>query len=575
LYCNTKELSLTLLETCSKTLTYLQNGISFLIENADLTTDQLAAICNNSYHYTSNLKDFLKQAEQLTGTSREIIGQYFDEPAYNKVFLSHGKRACSKIAKLICNPLIQQWEPMSFLDIKLDKSLAPVSEAFEAVANKANSNLRSSLESACVQNIVINYMQILFNQVEVKKLKSADLQKLCKKLEIDQKLLSRVFPNLKDGSADIATKPLTQIIHILASNISSVPLVIQNLKEDYGSSLKYSTIDLFLKFRNDKSGKERDNILRSCEETYKTTEFKKENIKKFNVFNYLNQSFLEPQNNNKHRPSLKPIDFDSSSSESDSSSDSGRSSSTISNKSLISGNQEGYLEATEALTKAQIVTAGYKYELKYFNVKRDVLYFYKEKNTEFSQGFYKLKEMVDCNASNNDHNAFYISLKSKDSEPVFIQFKATSPESRDKWLDALNKARKLPDTTVTGNQNILDIQFFKDTRPLFANIEDVPELGFSIELASKKTSRIGDDEEECTRGRITSMFDGRKDSMFANSSARTSVATPQDGPVRRKKSFDANGKVPRKPQVQKGCVAKICNIFGKSGGASDYDYRGI
>jgi len=75
LYCNTKELSLTLLETCSKTLVYLQNGIQFLLENGQLTSDQLAGVCNNSYLYTSNLKDFLKQAEQLTGTSREIISQ--------------------------------------------------------------------------------------------------------------------------------------------------------------------------------------------------------------------------------------------------------------------------------------------------------------------------------------------------------------------------------------------------------------------------------------------------------------------------------------------------------------------
>jgi len=117
---------------------------------------------------------------------------------------------------------------------------------------------------------------------------------------------------------------------------------------------------MFLKFRNDKLGKDRDNTLRSWEEAYKTSEFKKENDKKFNAFKYVNQGFLDSPSTATSRTSLKPIDFDGSSSESDNSSDSGRSSSSLSNKSLIFGNMEGYLEATEALTKNQIVTLGYK-----------------------------------------------------------------------------------------------------------------------------------------------------------------------------------------------------------------------
>jgi len=56
-----------------------------------------------------------------------------------------------------------------------DKSLLSVSEALEPLANKINSNLRSTLESACIQNIVINYIQAVFNQVEAKKLKSTDV----------------------------------------------------------------------------------------------------------------------------------------------------------------------------------------------------------------------------------------------------------------------------------------------------------------------------------------------------------------------------------------------------------------
>jgi len=72
------------------------------------------------------------------------------------------------------------------------------------------------------------------------------MQKLCKKLETDQKFLARIFPNLKDGSVESAIKPMTDLIHIFASNIVSLPLVIQNLKEEYGNAIKYSTIVLDL-----------------------------------------------------------------------------------------------------------------------------------------------------------------------------------------------------------------------------------------------------------------------------------------------------------------------------------------
>jgi len=115
---------------------------------------------------------------------------------------------------------------------------------------------------------------------------------------------------------------------------------------------------------------------------------------------------------------------------------------------------------------------------------------------------------------------------------------------------------------------------------LFANIEDAPQLGFVMELLPSKKQQQQPQEQQpetSTRSRY-SQYDHRRDSMFGNHSARSSIAsnpttTSQEGQVRRKKSFDANGKVPRKPQVEKGCVAKICNIFGKSSTSSDYDYR--
>jgi len=64
----------------------------------------------------------------------------------------------------------------------------------------------------------------------------------------------------------------------------------------------------------------------------------------------------------------------------------------------------------------------------------------------------------------------------------------------------------------------------------------------------------------------------RKDSLFGNVSARTSVATP-DGLPKRKKSFDINGNVPN-GEIQRGCVARICTLFWKPK-TNDYHYKAI
>ena len=49
-----------------------------------------------------------------------------------------------------------------------------------------------------------------------------------------------------------------------------------------------------------------------------------------------------------------------------------------------------------------------RYETKYFNLKRDILYFYKDKNSEFSQGSYKLKEMSGFGKTENEDCGFYL-----------------------------------------------------------------------------------------------------------------------------------------------------------------------
>ncbi len=118
-YCNTKELSLALLEACSYTIIHLQNGLNYMLDNCELSLDQLCAFCNNAFTYTNNIKDFVKQVEQLNNISKELVTQTFDETSFNKIFVTQGRKAYEMIAHKIFSPLKDQWEKTPFLDIKL------------------------------------------------------------------------------------------------------------------------------------------------------------------------------------------------------------------------------------------------------------------------------------------------------------------------------------------------------------------------------------------------------------------------------------------------------------------------
>jgi len=47
-------------------------------------------------------------------------------------------------------------------------------------------------------------------------------------------------------------------------------------------------------------------------------------------------------------------------------------------------------------------------ELKYFDLKKDVLYYYKEKTSEYPLGIFKLKDLAESGIFEDDHNLFFI-----------------------------------------------------------------------------------------------------------------------------------------------------------------------
>lgn len=72
---------------------------------------------------------------------------------------------------------------------------------------------------------------------------------------------------------------------------------------------------------------------------------------------------------------------------------------------------EGYLEADIGDFLGSVggsLLSNLTFVSKYFNLKRDILYYYKEKSSETSLGSYKLKDMVDSGTFETDHCMFYI-----------------------------------------------------------------------------------------------------------------------------------------------------------------------
>jgi len=559
-YCNTKELSLAILEACSYTLIHLQNGLNYTLDTCDLSLDQLCAFCNNAFTYTNNIKDFGKQVEQLDHINKDTLKQNFDENAFNKIFVVQGKKAYEQIAHKVFIPLKEQWDKTPFLEIRLEKSVGAILETLAQYLDKIHSNFTNKIEALGLEKSVAFYLQAFLFSADKKKFKSGDLQKITAKLESDQEVFTRLFPNLKSNVVENSISPITQFVDFLTTNYSFLPMAVQNLKEQYGNAIKYSTIELLIKLRNDPLSKdERNEIFNSCEEIYNTTKKASSKEQNFNVFKQIKQNYEDTTETN-----LKTsTNLNGSFSEDETESDSGRprfgsgSSTNAGNtsfRSVISVNIEGFLEVDRGEIAGTTNAISTKFEVKYFNLKRDVLYFYKDKTSEFSQGSYRLKDLTDSGTFDEDHNIFYLTMKTKDYDQITVQFKASNPEKRDEWLESIREASKIPDLGAMIQLNASDFHLFKETRALFADIEDMPNLDFNLNLNPQAASR--------------------KNSIFTNTSAKTSVASPE-GKMKRKKSFDLNGPLPsQNSHVQQGCVAKICNIFGKSN-KNDYDYASM
>jgi len=557
-YCNTPELGLALLDTCSYTVQHFQSGLGYIIENYDVSLDHLAAFCNNTISYMNKVKEFAKQAEQIISVDKELIAEHFNEAQFNKVFVGQGKKFYEKIADRLFTPVNEQWSKISFLEINLEKSLNEALSQTNQLLEKVHSNFSNKIETSCLEKTVTFYVQAFLDSAEKKKFKNDDLKKVTKKLENDMKILQDLFSNLKTSVIESSTSPINGFLDFLTANYSFLSAAVQNMKEQYGTAIKWSTFELLIKLRNDQLGKdEKNELLSTCEEFYKSTQRKSTKDKTFNVFKHVEQSYDGVDSNSALSSSFTSSGGANSSfsMDDDTISETNVSMSSTSTAKSFSLTIEGYLDVEKDEFLSNVggsILSNLKFEERYFNLKRDVLYFYKERHSEFSQGAYKLKEMVDSGVFDDDNNnMFFITLKVKDSENTrTIRFRASTPEKRDLWIEYIKEAAKLPDLGLMVELNASDVLFFKDkTKALFVDIEEMPTLEFAVPKPGRPT--VG------------------RPSVLGKGSVLTN-ASEEGG--RRRRSFDLGGPIPiddGQDGVRIGCVASICRIFG---GSKKVDY---
>jgi len=126
---------------------------------------------------------------------------------------------------------------------------------------------------------------------------------------------------------------------------------------------------------------------------------------------------------------------------------------------------------------AGLILSNLKFERRYFQVRKDVMYFYKSKSSETSLGSYKLKEVVECAAVENDPVTFFIKIQTKEDGIKRLCFIADTQDRRDHWVEGINHARTVDENAML-EVYASEINFFKDIKPLFIEIEEQPNIKF-------------------------------------------------------------------------------------------------
>jgi hypothetical protein len=349
---------------------------------------------------------------------------------------------------------------------------------------------------------------------------------------------------LKENVVESSLNPIKNFNDFLTTNYAFLSVSVQNLKETYGESIKYKTIELLIKIREDDIEKEdRAEVYKTCESVYKTTSKCSTKSKNFNVFSHVNQN-IEAE-------TLRAASFIEASTEDESLSLSFLDKSSMrSQSSFVGTGLDGYLDAEkdEFLSGVKGLLHGdIKFERKFFSIKKGMFYCYKDKSAETSLFTYIIKDITQCIALEGEEPMFSIKIKQKDGEKE-SRYRADSPEKRDQWVACIKLCMLTPDAKAMFEVSESEAQFYKDELPMFQDIEELPALTFVLVKPEEPRKR-----QSTT---VTPAGGKAKEETKAPSIRRKSFDITDDP-----KNFSMIIPSDQRPQ---GCWGKFCITVGKN-----------
>jgi len=473
-YCNIPEFALQVIQTCQGTMHYLQSGIETLIEKAGLSEEQLIGVCNDTLALGGEVKSFMEVLQNVTHLKADVISLHFNDKMLGKSFEVIGRKAAEKLAGDIFTPISEDPKIKSFLQIDLKDILEKTLGIIDDLIEKLHPSYATAMRSSLLKKTVTFYVQSFLTSAEKKLLKKEQLKEISNKLTLSIKIIKeafRVYKEIKSAEIEKTLEPVEELEDFLTRSYELLSLAVQVMKQSYGNSLKWSTIEHLLKLREQDIPKDsRDEIMSSCKEVFQATEKSSTSDQdKFNVFKNVSQE--------------SDLSLDTSS-------DSGNSMSrsTIStpkrsfrnpgNSTTMRLTLEGYLTVDAGIFRNVIgLISGGRQESRYFSIRKDFMYCYKDNKSETAEKTINIKDTVECVVE--EKLKFLMKVKESGSINEY-RFTADSEPRRNAWVKTINNVMGFDSSSRSGSIILdeLDTDIYKDSTPLFTEIEKAPVLKY-------------------------------------------------------------------------------------------------
>jgi len=529
-YCNATDFILQILENCQNCLQYFINGLEVVIEKAGLSNEQLISICNDAMSFGTNIKDFVGTLLKLTGQKADIISLHFNDKNLIKNFDSVGKKSVDKIAENIFIPVTEEHKQKSFLQVELLETVNGTLQTIEDLVEKIHPTYATKLRSALLKQTVTFYVQSFLNSAEKKTIKKEHLKDITNKLASANSIIKdayKPFRDIKGGELEKVLEPIEEFEDFMTRNYELLSLAVQNMKQSYGSFIKWSTIEHLLKFREAEIPKEhRDETMNNCKEIFKMTEASSGDQDKFNVFKKVDQI------TNLTIDTATPTGDTTSTPSSGSSTPKRRSFRQSTNTTIFRLQIEGYLGIDGNFFKNMMgILSGGRTDSRYFSIRKEFMYCYKDSNSESSLMTFSLKDAEECIP---EEKARFVLKVKEDGSIKEYKFIAENEHKRDLWVQTINNVMK---HNLVRSKSVMlddtDTDIYKDDTPLFIEIEKMPSLKFEY----SKDMRARAETVRLNRAETLKQKNENAKAKNTQSGATTASTTDSTGSSKRKKSL--------------------------------------